>query len=780
MPSATDRGRNRSEKTVTAAGEAHGKTAQSNGESLYAALFEGLPQGLSLWRLVCDEAGEPCDLEFRAANEAFRQLFGLSDPVGRLVSEIDPQYRAKGLDILDLCSRVARENTSKSQEVYHPRLDRWFELGVTIGPGDYLLAAVADVTDRRQEQAAMQRLRYSLDQMGDYPTWIDSEGRIIEVSESTCRSLEYTRDELLAMTVFDISPSLSPQRWPEAWAEAQELVSFRRESQHRAKSGRLFPVELCVNHMIFDGQEYDCVFCRDITERRKAAESLLLTQLSVDSAADMVHWTDLDGRLIYANQSMVGRLGYSREELLSLHIWDLVHGLSPELFFSRRDQARGGDSMRHDGALRAKDGRLVPTEVSSKWVELNGTMLAVSINRDVSERAEMLHTLRERDEQLRQSQKMEAVGRLAGGIAHDFNNVLTTIIGYSNLLLSSPECPQGSIAEDIAEIKAAAERAGALTKRILTFSRRQALEPTVTSLNTIVLDTERLLARTLGVDVELRTSLSPDLGQVEIDEHQFVQVLLNLAVNARDAMPKGGALTIETANVALDEQFCDTHPEVHPGPYVVLSVTDTGTGMDPEVLAHVFEPFYTTKPPGQGTGLGLATVYGIVAQSGGCTYIQSKLGHGTTFRVYLPRVDTPCDAQKPGPSSTDTEAEGRTVVVVDSDPAFLGLETRILERRGYRVLPYADGERAEKTLADASSRVDVLLTDLVLSGVLQGGQLAALAAKTRPGLPVLFMSTEARDTMEEAGRVDRQAIYLEKPFTAEELTRRVRTCHVEA
>ena len=422
-----------------------------------------------------------------------------------------------------------------------------------------------------------------------------------------------------------------------------------------------------------------------------------------------------------------------------------------------------------DGNIRIMRTSKVPLR------DRSGDVIGVlGVHEDITEQAAIRRALKEREEQLRQSQKMEAIGRLAGGIAHDFNNVLTTIIGYSDLILSSPDCPKGSFAEDIDEIKAAAERAGGLTRRILAFSRRQALQPAVLSLNTVVSETERMLARTLGADIELRVSLSPDLGQVEVDEHQFVQVLLNLAVNARDAMPDGGVLTLETANVDLDQRFCETHPDTHPGPYVVLSVSDTGTGMDADTMAHAFEPFYTTKPPGLGTGLGLSTVYGVVAQSGGSTYVHSEPGHGTTFTIYLPRVQTEAASRESKAGAAKDTAKGKTIMVVDDDRTFLGLAVRILERRGYRVLLAPSGEQAIAMLGDPTVSVDALITDIALPDSEQGGKVVAFASATRPGLPVLFMSAQPRDRMVQEGKVSERAAYLEKPFTAEELTSLVR------
>jgi two-component system cell cycle sensor histidine kinase/response regulator CckA len=864
-------------------------------ETLYEELFNNSTDACVIWTLLRDRRGTPRDLVFVAANEAFRRLFDLPEPMDGRLSRLDRRFRDKVPDLLEICARVAATGVPETHEKYYPALGKWFQTRFFRPIAGRVSAAVADITEVKQAEEALRRARFSLDRLTDYPIWTDSEGRVFEVSESTCSHLEYTRDELLNMTIFEINPDLAPKSWPDRWRQSKALGSFHVETRHRTKSGRLYPVEAAVNNMVFEGKEYDCALCRDITERNRLEqrlqlmrytldrsddypmwtdvegriidvsestcrhleytrdellnmtvfdinptlteqtrrynlkerkgvgtvvvkdvhraksgrqypveisisaftfddieyhcafcrditqrteneESLLLTQLSADSAPDMVHWTGLDGRLAYANQSMADCLGYSREELLSLHIWDVVDDLSPELFMKRWARARGGDSFRREGTFRTKDGRLVPVEVWSHWVELKGRLLAISSTRDISERVQMLHALRERDEQLRQSQKMEAIGRLAGGIAHDFNNVLTTIAGYSDLILSSPDCPQGSIAEDIGEIKAAAERAGGLTRRILAFSRRQALQPTVLSLNAVVSDTERLLARTIGADVELRLSLSPDLGQVEVDETQFVQVLLNLAVNARDAMPRGGVLTLDTADVHLDELFCETHPDAHPGPYVTLTVSDSGTGMDADTLAHAFEPFYTTKPPGEGTGLGLSTVYGVVAQSGGFTYVHSEPGRGTTFTIYLPRAGTQTAPRKAELSPSPAEKQGQTIMVVENDATFLGLTTRVLEKRGYRILPFSDAEQAAAALGDESIRPDALLTDIMLPGSLQGDQLARLALARRPDLPVLFMSDQARDTMVRSGRLDEQTAYLEKPFTTEELTSRVRKC----
>ncbi|MBC7293175.1 MAG: response regulator, partial [Thermoleophilia bacterium] len=423
-----------------------------------------------------------------------------------------------------------------------------------------------------------------------------------------------------------------------------------------------------------------------------------------------------------------------------------------------------------------KDGETFPVEVTANFVDFEGQELNCAFARDISERKRTEEALRAAEEQLRQAQKMEAIGQLAGGIAHDFNNLLMAILGYADLVLGAPEEELSpNLRDDVQEIKAAAERASALTRQILAFSRRQALQPEVLSLNTLLLDMERLLRRTLGEDIELITSLAPDLGLVEVDARQFEQVVMNLAVNARDAMPQGGRLTLETSNVELDETYSRTHPVVQPGSYVMLAVSDTGIGMDAEVREHIFEPFFTTKKAGEGTGLGLSTVYGIVKQSGGSIFVYSEPGKGATFKIYLPRVE--CLPQSE-PNHAEEQIQmargGETVLVVDDEEAVCQLVARVLERLGYEVLTARTGPEALALLADRKQRVDLLLTDVVLGGGMQANDLVREARAARPNLRVLFMSGYTRNAIVHAGRLDPGVNYLEKPFTPEILACRVR------
>ena len=387
------------------------------------------------------------------------------------------------------------------------------------------------------------------------------------------------------------------------------------------------------------------------------------------------------------------------------------------------------------------------------------------------EQAKSRAAMRELERQLLQAQKMEAVGRLAGGIAHDFNNILTAIIGYADLLGEDPATSPDARA-DLDEIRRAAQRAAALTRQLLAFSRQQVLEPRVFDLNGLVANLEKMLRRLIGEDVELRTALHPDLGPVRADPGQIEQVLVNLVVNARDAMPQGGKITIETDAVELDETYASQHVSVVPGSYTMLAVSDTGSGMDEATRAKIFEPFFTTKAPGQGTGLGLSTVYGIVKQSGGNIWVYSEVGRGTTFKIYLPRVTAAAEAAPEPVVATDPGGH-ETILLVEDSEGVHNLAVRVLRARGYTVLTAHSGAEAETVARTHQGPIHLLLTDVVLPQV-GGPELAKRLAAQRPQLKVLFMSGYTDNSIVHHGVLAAGVSYLQKPFTPEGLARRVR------
>jgi two-component system cell cycle sensor histidine kinase/response regulator CckA len=375
-------------------------------------------------------------------------------------------------------------------------------------------------------------------------------------------------------------------------------------------------------------------------------------------------------------------------------------------------------------------------------------------------------------EQLRRAQRLEALGQLAGGVAHDFNNLLTVITGFSELVLQrlGATDPPRSYLEEITK---AGERAAALTRQLLAFSRRQVLEPEVLDLNGVVVDAEPMLRRVVGETVELRTHLSPNLWPVKADRGQIDQVILNLAVNARDAMPRGGSLTIETTNVELDDAYAQDHAPLAAGPYVRLTASDTGTGMTPEVQAHIFEPFFTTKPPGKGTGLGLATVYGIVKQSGGYIWVYSEPGQGTSFKIYLPREGESVPAAAPPTRPLSAPGGTETIIVVEDDAQIRALVRGVLDASGYTVLEARRGEDALRLGEQHAGPIHVLLTDVVMPGI-SGRELAERLAARHPGLKVLFMSGYTDQVVVEQGMIEARAPFLQKPFSPEALRRKLR------
>ena len=388
--------------------------------------------------------------------------------------------------------------------------------------------------------------------------------------------------------------------------------------------------------------------------------------------------------------------------------------------------------------------------------------------REAEERAER----KKLEEQLRQAQKMEAIGQLTGGIAHDFNNMLTVIIGYSELMLQRLKADD-PLRSEVEQVKEAGVRASLLTRQLLAFSRKQVLQPRVLDLNAVLTNMDRMLQRLIGEDIDLVTVPAPGLGRVLADPGQIEQVIMNLAVNARDAMPQGGKLTIETANVELDEAYARQHGPVQPGPYVMLAVSDTGCGMDAETQARIFEPFFTTKEVGKGTGLGLSTVYGIVKQSSGDIWVYSEPGRGTTFKIYLPWVEGAVDTVEPGVAPARDVRGSETILLVEDDVGIRRLVRQVLAERGYWVLEAIHGTHAIQISEQNTVPIHLLATDLVMPGM-SGRELAEHLKPSRPNMKVLFMSGYTDKAIVHHGELDPGTAYLQKPFTPDALARKVR------
>jgi two-component system, cell cycle sensor histidine kinase and response regulator CckA len=467
--------------------------------------------------------------------------------------------------------------------------------------------------------------------------------------------------------------------------------------------------------------------------------------------------------LLTVNDAAIRQYGYSREELLAMTMREIVHpedhaALRLTLDKPVRDRGR---YTRRD---QKKDGSIITVEVASHDFAFGGRRATLGVVQDVTERLKL-------EDQLRQSQKMEAVGRLAGGIAHDFNNVLSVILSYGELVLAdlSPDSP---IRSDIEEIRNAGRRAADLTRQLLMFSRQQVLEPKVLDMNEVLSGMDKMLKRILGADVDLVSLSSPRLGSVRADPGSLEQVIVNLAVNARDAMPTGGKLTMETANVALDEEYARKHVGVQPGPHVMLAVTDTGTGMDRATQARIFEPFFTTKGKGKGTGLGLSTVFGIVQQSGGSIWVYSEPGEGTTFKVYLPRVDAAAERLRSSRPPANLRGS-ETILLVEDDEQVRAVARAILRHNGYEVVESRSPGEALLLSERHRGKIHLLLTDVVMPQM-GGPELAKRLAAQRPDIKVLCMSGYTDDSIVRHGILESSIAYLQKPLTPEALTSKVR------
>jgi two-component system, cell cycle sensor histidine kinase and response regulator CckA len=511
---------------------------------------------------------------------------------------------------------------------------------------------------------------------------------------------------------------------------------------------------------------------RDITEQKAAEEALRASEeryrTIIETAGEGIIIRDSEDLIIFANQRMADLLGYSLEDLMGRHFMDIVCEDDRSTVKELLSRRRPGPREQFDLRARRADGTDIWGIVSARpMADGNGRYIgALTMFTDITSRKQL-------EEQLRQAQKMEAVGRLAGGIAHDFNNLLTAIRGHAELLLGEMS-GHHPLRADIEEINKAAERASTLTRQLLAFSRRQILQPRILDMDMVVVEMEKLIRRLIGEDIELQTKPAAKAARVRADRGQLEQVLMNLAVNARDAMPSGGRLTIETSIVDLDEQYTRFHPGSIPGAYVRLGVTDTGVGMDARTLSHVFEPFFTTKAVGKGTGLGLATVYGVVKQSGGYIAVQSEAGLGTSFDIFLPRVLEEADTMREPHARLDPHRTGQTVLLAEDEDAVRSLASRILRKHGYQVLEARDGYDALRVADSFAGFIHVLLTDVVMPRM-GGRELVERLTPVRPGMRVLYMSGYTDDALVHHGVLTGTGTwFLEKPFTPDSLAMKLR------
>src|SRR5438105_2381837 len=642
-------------------------------------------------------------------------------------------------------------------------------------PGKRLKASAHRSPGRRSGALAATELFHALvEHSSDAVALLDETGAITYVSQAATRLLGYGVPELTGTNAMGF---LHPDDLALTQRLCRQLLDqpgtpFRTELRARHKDGSYHLVEaVAVNRL--DDPAVGAVVANwpDITDRKRTEAALRNSEEShrslVDGVRDVIFALSPGGEVTSLNPAFEEMTGFPPAEWVGRPFEAFVHPDDVPLaldLFGRVLQGEARPTIQF--RILTKAGTYRVAEFSATAQRRDGRLTGIlGIGRDVTERLGL-------EQQLRQAQKTEAVGRLAGGIAHDFNNILTAITGHADLLLEDLGHHDPRRA-DVDEIRRSAERAAGLTRQLLAFSRQQVLQPKVVDLNALVLDMDKLLRRLIGEDVELATVLDPTLGRVTADPGQLEQVIVNLAVNARDAMPQGGKLTLETRNIDLDSSYTLEHSLVKPGPYVQLTVSDSGIGMDEETQAHAFEPFFTTKPRGQGTGLGLAMVYGTVKQSGGFIWVYSEPGRGATFKIYLPRVDAPVESAAP-PAPVERPPRGsETVLLAEDEPAVRAIARQALERQGYTVLAAPSGADALALAAQHGATIHLLLTDVVMPGM-SGRDLADRLTAQRPGIRVLYISGYTDNAIVRHGMLEPGLAYLQKPFRPDALVRKVR------
>jgi two-component system, cell cycle sensor histidine kinase and response regulator CckA len=721
-------------------------------------------------------------------NAGAEHIYGYSaaEMVGKSMKILAPPDRC--MEIVEILEKVKRGEKVRQFETIHMRKDgKQIQIALTISPIMDEMRQISgvsaigrDITERKQMDVTIRKERDRAQQYLDIIDVIllalDLEGRITLINRKGCSTLGWEERELLGRDWIDaclpartqdvlrrsfdnlLAGDLAYVENPVLTKSGEERMIGWRNSLLRDDAGRVIGT-------LSSGE--------DITERKRAEQDLLKSEARartlVESNIIGIATGDLKGRMIDANGAFLGLVGFTRDNLLSGEMrWDTL--TPPEYHAS--DQ-RAVEQLRTTGVASPwekqffrKDGSRISVLIGvTTRVAADGDIECVSFVLDISERKQL-------EQQLRQAQKMEAVGRLAGGIAHDFNNLLGVIIGYSEIVeerlgQSDPLRPK------VEQIKKAGQRAATLTRQLLAFSRQQVLEPKVLDLNAVVADTLKMLQRVLGEDIELIMVPEPELGRIKADQGQIEQIIMNLAVNARDAMPHGGKLTISTTNEDLDEVYARQHPAVVPGFYVMFAVSDTGCGMDRPTQTRIFEPFFTTKEVGKGTGLGLATVYGVVKQSGGYIWVYSEPGRGSTFKIYLPRIGDALTASEPGKSGKETGRGWETILLVEDAQPLRELAHELLENSGYTVLEAANGAEAIQVAEQQQGPIHLLLTDAVMPGM-DGPKVAECITRIYPGIKVLYASGYTDDAIVHHGVLDSGITLLQKPFTHATLTNKVR------
>lgn len=757
--------------------EALRETARSKAESLALldTLISSAPIGFAFHNR---------DLVFERINESLAAINGLpvEEHLGRKLSEVLPEMSRSLEPLLNQVIQTGKPvinlelsgETRADPNQMHYWVTSFYPVrmqgGEILGVG----VLVSDVTERKRAEEALrkseERYRDLVENAQDIIYSHDLQGNYISSNKAGEEITGYSLEESLKL-------NLAETVAPEYIQKAREMLTRKLagedvtayELELIAKDGHRVSVEVNTRLVLEEGVAVAVTgIARDITDRKRAEAELRRLAAVVQETADSVVVTDKEGNIQYVNPAFERITGYTKEEALNQNPRFLKSGKTdPAVYKKLWETIARGEVWSGHLINRRKDGKLFEERVtiSAIYDESHEIVNYVAVKQDISDFVLL-------EEQLRQSQKMEAIGQLAGGVAHDFNNLLTAINGYSTLALQRLD-DSHPVKSYLVEVKKAGERAANLTRQLLAFGRKQILQPMLINLNDVVTDMSKMLQRLIGEDIQLNAKLAPDLMRVKADPGQIEQVLVNLVVNARDAMPQGGDLTVETASVELDHDYASKRIGVSAGKYVMLAVSDTGTGMDEQTRARIFDPFFTTKEKGKGTGLGLSTVYGIIKQSGGNIWVYSEPNRGTTFKVYLPQIVAAVPQTEKPELEISIPTGSETILVVEDEDVVRGLTRQILEEAGYRVLDTARGEEAVQICAEGKESIALLLTDVVMPQT-SGKEVADQASKLVPGLKVLFMSGYTDEAIVHHGVLDSNIEFIQKPFTPIALTMKIR------
>ncbi len=734
--------------------------AAQTSKRMLQLVLDNIPQGV-FWK--------DCESRYLGCNARVAQAFGIGTP-DAIAGMTDRDFAALTPEQGEFFVKKDREVMASGQ----PQLGiieqatmadgstRWLEtnkmpLFDTAGNVMGILGTWQDITGRKQAEEKLRLTQFSVDRAVDAVFWIAPDAEILYVNDAACRTLGYSREELIGNTVPGIDPNFPAAAWPAHWAEVKQRGSFTFESDHRKKDGTAIRIELTVNYLEFEGREYNCAIMRDITVRKHGEEALEMMRLSVDRAGDSIFWVSRAGHILYVNDAACAGRGYTREELLGMNIFDLDPDYQPGVWGSHFEDLKRRGTITLETRHRAKDGRIFPVEVNANYVFINGQEFNFATLRDLTER-------RKQERLALRSQRMQSIGTLAGGIAHDLNNALAPIMMSSEVLRL--EYPRESPMLD--SIETSAKRAADMVKQLLTFAKGAEGERAAVHPERLLSEMENLVKASFPKNIRLAIQSAPRLPAAQGDATQLHQVLLNLCVNARDAMPSGGTLTLEALHIEMDAAQAGSVPDARPGRYVALRVSDTGTGIPPDILDRIFDPFFTTKGPDKGTGLGLSTVMGIVRGHGGFTQVTSQPGQGSTFTVCLP-VGPEGSEPAPTPKAAGKfRGNGETILFVEDEAGVRFAARTVLQLLNFKPLIATDGADGLMQAAQHRTEIRAIITDLHMPRM-DGLEFVREVRRLLPGIPIMVASGRLEEA--EAGELATLGVTgrLDKPFTQAQL-----------